>query len=97
ISQYNEVSPKGPGNYVALIAQRGRMEGFIVYDYQDRFQEAIFDLSKWLQQGKLKRRDYIVEGLENAPQALLRLFKGENTGKMLIKIADENENVRSKL
>ncbi|CAG8654692.1 15373_t:CDS:10, partial [Dentiscutata heterogama] len=79
ISQYNEKQPKGPSNYVALISQSGRMEGFIVYNYNDRFQEAISDLSKWLQQGKLKRRDYVVEGLENAPQALLRLFKGENT------------------
>ncbi|CAG8469566.1 5920_t:CDS:2, partial [Cetraspora pellucida] len=93
ISQYNEENYKGPSNYISLIAQRGRMEGFIVYDYQDRFPEAISDLSKWLQQGKLKRRDFIVDGLENAPQALLRLFKGENTGKMLIKIADEYENV----
>ncbi|RIB12052.1 zinc-binding dehydrogenase [Gigaspora rosea] len=95
ISQYNEKAYKGPSNYVSLIAQSGKMEGFIVYNYKDRYQEAVFELSEWLQQGKIKTRDYVVEGLENAPQALLRLFKGENTGKMLIKIA--NENVKSQL
>ncbi|CAG8772980.1 43122_t:CDS:2 [Gigaspora margarita] len=97
ISQYNEKAYKGPSNYVSLIAQSGKMEGFIVYNYKDRYQEAVIDLSEWLQQGKIKTRDYVVEGLENAPQALLRLFKGENTGKMLIKISDDDENVKSQL
>jgi NADPH-dependent curcumin reductase CurA len=56
---------------------------------------AIKDMSKWLQEGKLKRKEYIIDGLENAPNGLLKLFNGHNTGKMLVKISDEN--VKSKL
>ncbi|KAG9305965.1 hypothetical protein G9A89_016618 [Geosiphon pyriformis] len=89
ISQYNTDDPKGPAYYSRLITQRAKMEGFIIFDYQERYYEAIRDLSKWLQEGKIKRSEYIIEGLENAPQGLSKLFQGENTGKILVKIVDE--------
>ncbi|CAI2177183.1 1879_t:CDS:2 [Funneliformis geosporum] len=95
ISQYNEAQPKGPAYYTALITQRAKMEGFIFMDYIKRYPEAIKDISKWLQEGKIKRREFIIEGLENAPEGLLKLFDGQNIGKMMVKVSDEN--IKSKL
>ena len=57
-------------------------------DYVDKFPIAIKDISKWLQEGKIKRKEFIIEGLENAPNGLLKLFNGDNTGKMLVKFSD---------
>jgi NADPH-dependent curcumin reductase CurA len=89
ISAYNEkVPPPGPRNYVSLIPRRGRMEGFIVLDYQERAGEAVAALSRWVREGKLKHQEDVQEGLENAPRTLLRLFEGRNLGKQLLKIAD---------
>jgi NADPH-dependent curcumin reductase len=89
ISRYNEARPSpGPANYANLISRRGRMQGFIVLDYEGRFPEAITALSGWLAEGKIKQKEDIAEGLENAPQALRRLFTGENFGKQLLRIAD---------
>jgi NADPH-dependent curcumin reductase CurA len=89
ISRYNDrgLSP-GPKNYLSLIVQRGRMEGFVVLDYLSRAGEAVAALAAWLREGKLKDRVDVQEGLENAPAALARLFKGENQGKQLLRIAD---------
>ena len=87
ISRYNDVRPPpGPANYLSLLVQRGRMEGFIVLDYMPRAGEAVAALSGWLRDGKLKDRVDVVDGLENAPAALGRLFKGENAGKQLVRI-----------
>lgn len=89
ISQYNEGEPPpGPKHYLNLLIQRGRMEGFLVLDYLPRAAEAVHDLAAWIAEGKLKDRVDVQEGLENAPAALRRLFRGENTGKQLLKIAD---------
>jgi NADPH-dependent curcumin reductase CurA len=89
IARYNDAAPEpGPANYLSLITRRGRMEGFIVLDYYDRATEAIPVLYGWVTEGKLKYRTDVVHGLENAPAALARLFKGENQGKQLVKIAD---------
>jgi NADPH-dependent curcumin reductase CurA len=88
ISSYVSQSYPPLKNYVALLTKRGRMEGFIILDYADRFSEAVPVLAKWLTQGRLKQKLDIVEGLENAPKALARLFSGENFGKQLVKIAD---------
>jgi NADPH-dependent curcumin reductase CurA len=91
ISTYNdETSPPGPKNYLRLLVRRGRMEGFLVLDFVHRADEAIRALSGWLREGKLKDRVDIVEGFENAPAALNRLFTGENLGKQLVKIADSS-------
>ncbi|MCK6590463.1 MAG: hypothetical protein L6Q76_23105 [Polyangiaceae bacterium] len=64
------------------------MEGFIIFDYIGRAGEAIIDLAAWMMEGKIKDRVEIEEGLENAPNALQRIFKGENTGKQLVKVSD---------
>ncbi len=89
ISQYNAVSPKGPAGYLHLIAKRGRMEGFIVLDYIPRAAEAIAALVPWVQQGKLRYKIDVVDGLENAPEALNRLFDGRHDGKLLVRVAQD--------
>jgi NADPH-dependent curcumin reductase CurA len=89
ISRYSETTPSpGPANYLNLIAKRGRMQGFIVLDYATRFPEAIDALAAWLTEGRLKQKEDVANGLENAPRTLKRLFTGENFGKQLLKIAD---------
>jgi hypothetical protein len=89
ISSYNATDlPAGPKNYLSLLVNRGRMEGFIILDYFHRAGEAIKDLGAWVASGELKDRVDIQEGLENAPATLNRLFSGQNQGKQLLKIAD---------
>ena len=95
ISQYNSKVPYELKNSINLVSQRGRMEGFIVLDYEERYMEAIQALFEWFQGGRLKHREDIVVGLENAPKALIRLFTGENFGKQLLKIADPAEYTSS--
>jgi NADPH-dependent curcumin reductase len=89
ISQYDtaELSP-GPRNILNLIPQRGRLEGFILLDYRDRFLDASLQLGQWVQEGRIRYAEDIVDGLENAPAAFRRLFSGENTGKLIVKVAD---------
>jgi hypothetical protein len=67
---------------------RAKMEGFIVLDYLDRFPEAISNLSNWVKEGKINYLEDIQEGIENAPDTLVRLFTGQNFGKQLLKISD---------
>ena len=89
ISQYNNTTPiKGPSNYLSLLVNRARMEGMVVFDYASRYPNAINDIAAWIAAGKLKSREDIVEGLENFPEALLKLFSGENFGKLVLKVAD---------
>jgi NADPH-dependent curcumin reductase CurA len=76
----------GPRNYLRLLRQRGRMEGFIVLDYLHRAQEAMTALRGWHESGQLKDRVDVLTGLEQAPHALRRLFTGENQGKQLVRI-----------
>lgn len=87
ISQYNATSPvPGPYNFINILTRRAKVQGFIVTDYLPRAAEAIPDLSKWYQEGKLKYRVDVIEGLENAPKALNKLFDGSNQGKLIIKL-----------
>jgi NADPH-dependent curcumin reductase CurA len=89
IANYNATEPPpGPKNYLNLIVQRGRMEGFLVLDYMSRAGEAIGALAGWVQSGKIKNRVDVQHGLENAPAALRRLFEGRNDGKQLLRIAE---------
>ena len=89
ISGYNaEERPPGPRNYVNLVMQRGRMEGFIVIDYLPRAAEAIKDLAVWVRDGRIAYQEDIQQGFENAPRTFLRLFQSENVGKQLLKLAD---------
>ena len=89
ISRYNSKEMEGPKNYLSLLINRARMQGFIVFDYADRYQEAAVQMAGWMMAGKLKSREDIVKGLETFPETLLKLFTGENHGKLAIKVADE--------
>jgi NADPH-dependent curcumin reductase CurA len=87
IASYNDRSGvTGPSNYRMLIARRGRMEGFIILDYISRFPEAQMQMGGWIAEGKIKFRTHVVEGLENAPDALNLLFTGGNTGKVIVAV-----------
>lgn len=86
ISQYNERKYYGPANYMSLLVNRARMEGFVVFDYKDRYMEAIMQMAQWRAAGTLHSREEIHEGLANFPEALLRLFSGEKLGKLVLKV-----------
>ena len=89
ISQYNATSAvKGPANYLSLLVNRARMEGMLVTDYAARYPEAVATIARWMGEGSFKTREHVVEGFENFPSALLMLFKGENLGKLVLKVAD---------
>jgi NADPH-dependent curcumin reductase CurA len=87
VSQYNESSMKGPTNYMALLVRRARMEGFVVFDYADRYAEAAREMGGWMAEGKLKGAEHIEDGIEAFPENLLKLFRGENTGKLILQVA----------
>lgn len=85
IATYNDNDkPRGPAAYRMLIRQRGRMQGFLVLDYADRYGEALEQLSAWVADGRLKHREDVVRGLDNAPEALRRVLRGDNDGKMIV-------------
>jgi hypothetical protein len=87
ISAYNSrEAAAGPTNYINLLIRRGRMEGFIILDYFDRFLAAQAEMAGWLASGQVKSAEHIVEGLERAPEALNLLFTGGNTGKVIVKV-----------
>jgi hypothetical protein len=87
IATYNDTEPRpGPTNLNNLIIQRGRMQGFIVLDYLDRFADAALALGAWVAEGELRYEVDVVAGLENAPAALDRLFTGANQGKVIVKL-----------
>jgi len=88
ISQYNEAKMKGPSNYMSLLVNRAMMKGMVVFDYASRYGEAAREMAGWMATGQLKTREDVVEGLETFPETLLKLFKGENTGKLVLKVAD---------
>ena len=78
--------PKGPKNLFSLIIKRATMQGFLVLDYLPHSDKAIGEIATWVMEGKIQHREDIQEGIENCPQTLNRLFKGENKGKQLLKI-----------
>lgn len=87
ISQYNSKEFKGPSNYYRLLANRAKMEGFVVIDYAKDYLTASKQMGKWMMEGKLKSKEFIVEGIENFHDAFLRLFSGEKLGKLILKVA----------
>ncbi len=89
VSQYNNTTAiKGPSNYLLLLINRASMTGMVVFDYADRYSEAFNALAGWLAAGKLKSREDIVTGFVNFPETLLKLFAGENLGKLVLQVAD---------
>lgn len=90
ISQYNAAGgPSGPKNYLSLLVHRATMKGMLVFDYIPRYGEAIRDIMGWMAEGRLKSKPDIVEGFDAFPEALLKLFRGENFGKLILKVADD--------
>jgi NADPH-dependent curcumin reductase len=89
ISQYNNTTPvKGPSNYLSLLVNRASMTGFVCFDYAARYGDAAREMAGWMAAGTLKSREDVVLGFETFPETLLKLFKGENIGKLILKVAD---------
>ncbi len=86
ISQYNNTAIEGPKNYMKIVTARGIITGIIVFDFQNRYPEAVSQISDWLTEGVLETKEDIYEGIKQFPSVLLKLFSGENFGKLLIKI-----------
>jgi NADPH-dependent curcumin reductase CurA len=86
ISEYNATEPYGYRMFRSVLVNRIRMQGMIVFDWKDRYGEALKALGGWLAEGKLKYRESVIEGLENAPRGLIGLLKGQNFGKQLVKL-----------
>ena len=81
--------PQGPRVERHLLLKRARMQGFVILDYIDRQSEALSALSQWVRDGKIRYREDILDGIEQAPDSIAGLYRGENLGKRLIRIARE--------
>jgi NADPH-dependent curcumin reductase len=93
IAQYNATElPPGPNRLPLLmrnvLTKRLLVRGFIVTDFAARFEEFIRDVSQWVKEGRIKYREDVVEGLDNAPATLIGLLKGKNFGKQLVRVTD---------
>ncbi|WP_455921572.1 NADP-dependent oxidoreductase [Pseudomonas putida] len=87
ISQYNsKTGVKGPANYLSLLVNRARMEGFVVMDHLAKFAAAGQEIAGWLAKGQLKSKEHVVQGLETFPETLQKLFSGENFGKLVLQV-----------
>jgi NADPH-dependent curcumin reductase CurA len=88
VADYGVPVEQRPGlkNATYLVTHRLRVEGFVVFDYAERFAEARLSLRRWVQEGKLKYREHVAEGLDTAPAAFAGLFRGENFGRMLVRV-----------
>eukprot|EP00037_Helgoeca_nana_P032740 m.415196 g.415196 ORF g.415196 m.415196 type:complete len:366 (+) comp29558_c0_seq1:177-1274(+) len=97
IASYNVDDPRddvvAPTNYMALISLRARMEGFIVFDYQSEYNVARRELSGWIADGRMQFKEDVRVGLQGAPDAILSLFNGGNTGKLVVKVGDRSGSV----
>jgi len=90
ISQYNNTTPvKGPSNYLSLLVNRASMKGMVVFDYAKDYQKASQQMGIWMQQEKLISKEDIYEGIENFYETFLRLFSGEKTGKLVLKVNED--------
>ena len=80
--------PPGPRNYFNVVFTQATIQGFLVHQFEEDYTTADRRLADWVRQGEIKQREDVVEGFENAPRALMRLFEGANRGKQLLKVAD---------
>ena len=94
ISQYNAGEPPPGPNLMPLLIKRALIQGFIVSDHPGREADFLRDVSGWLKEGKIRYKEDVVEGLENAPRAFLGLFRGENFGKLLVRVGDDPTRAR---
>jgi NADPH-dependent curcumin reductase CurA len=91
IAQYNDVEPPAaPRNLVQVIGKRLTLRGLLVSDHAARTPEFVAEVSGWLRSGELRFEETIVDGIENAPKAFLGMLRGENTGKMVVRLAGES-------
>ena len=91
IEQYNATEPpKGPDNLINIVGRSLTMRGFIVIDQFDMMESFVRDMGAWIAEGKMTWREEIKQGIENAPAAMIGLFKGENIGKMLVKLGEDD-------
>ena len=89
ISQYNDAKlPPGP-NLGSILVNRALIQGMIIFDHVDRMPAFLRDMSQWLREGKIKYREDVIQGLENAPRAFIGLLKGENIGKRVVQVAKD--------
>jgi NADPH-dependent curcumin reductase len=87
ISQYNnKENVKGPSNYLSLLVNRAKMEGIVVFDNAANYGKAAKEMAGWIAEGKLKTKVHIEHGIENFQPTLLKLFKGENFGKLILEV-----------
>jgi len=90
ISGYNATEPvPGPSSFPLVLIRRARVQGFIVFDFTERYVEAVEKLIEWYEEGRLKYRVDVYDGLETAPRNINRLFDGSHDGKLIIKVSDE--------
>ena len=90
ISRYNDAEPvAGPRNLFMVVTKRLRMQGYIISDHYDRFPEFLARAQEWVRDGRLRYRETVIDGIENAPSAFLGLLRGENVGKMLVKVGPD--------
>ncbi|KAG0164796.1 hypothetical protein DFQ28_009639 [Apophysomyces sp. BC1034] len=88
ISQYNREKPEGVYNLMNIVTKRLKIQGFVVLDYPEMKEDFTKQVTEWLQQGKVKYRETVAEGIEQTPQALIDVLKGKNFGKQVVKVAD---------
>jgi NADPH-dependent curcumin reductase CurA len=89
ISQYNNTTPvKGPSNYLSLLVNRAKMEGIVVFDNAKDYGKAAKEMAEWINEGKLVAKEHVVEGIEKFPDTLMMLFRGQNFGKLVLKVGE---------
>jgi NADPH-dependent curcumin reductase CurA len=87
ISQYNNTTPiKAPSNYLSLLVNSAKMEGFVIFDFLKDYSQGLAQMAQWLKEGKIKPQMQIEKGFENFPETLLMLFEGKNKGKLVLEI-----------
>jgi NADPH-dependent curcumin reductase CurA len=90
ISRYNDVeAAPGPTNMFMVVTKRLSIRGYIISDHYDGFPAFLAKAQEWVRDGRLRYRETVIEGIENAPRAFLDLFRGENIGKMLVKVGPD--------
>ncbi len=86
ISQYNEMSAKGPDNYLSLLVNRATMKGMVVFDYVNKYPLATKEMTQWIIDGSLKSKEDVYDGIENFYEIFKKLFNGEKKGKLILKL-----------
>ena len=90
ISQYNDTQLRPGPSWAPLLTNRLTVRGFIISDHFDRLPDFLREMGAWVREGKINDEETVVEGIENAPRAFMGLLKGENRGKMLVKVGPDS-------